>query len=290
MYIDKAGNKWYQVGLHMHTLRSDGRVSPEEMARIYKNAGFDAVAITDHWKFHEAGNINGLNIIAGCEYDMVTTDAGIECTHIVGFGMRNDPKLDRKTATRQGIIDAINANGGSAVLAHPHWSLTDKKQIMSLEGLSFIEIYNTVSDVAMSNRADSSYIVDTLANDGFYLPLIATDDVHYYAGHDEARSFVRVKAESGKTEDILHALKNGDFYASQGPHLEVRREGNKIIAECSPCHKLAFMSNVNWAPDRMVRSECVTGAEYTIKEHEKWVRVEVTDFRDNRAWSNIIVL
>ena len=34
----------YKIGLHVHTTLSDGRKSPDEVARIYKEAGFDAIA------------------------------------------------------------------------------------------------------------------------------------------------------------------------------------------------------------------------------------------------------
>ena len=48
MIKDTFGNKWYKLGLHIHTTVSDGVVSPEESAHIYKENGFDAIAFTDH--------------------------------------------------------------------------------------------------------------------------------------------------------------------------------------------------------------------------------------------------
>lgn len=289
MFIDENGKKWYKVGLHIHTTISDGKVTPERMARIYKNAGYDAVAMTDHWNYHDFDKIEDLEIISGCEYNLGSSNTIHDVMHIVGFGMKKDPKIERNAAP-QAVIDAINGVDGFAVLAHPHWSLNDKSDILPLKGFAAVEIYNAVSEAVMSNRAYSGYIIDSLANDGMYLPIIATDDAHYYNGHDNTRGFVMVAAKSGSAEDILAALKAGDFYASQGPHLEVCREGDKIIARCSPCVTIAFMSNSAWAPDRMVRGDSVTCAEYTVKDFEKWLRVEVCDRAGNFAWSNIIEL
>ena len=286
MYIDKNGERYYKVGLHTHTTVSDGLVSPQEMARIYKNAGYDAVAMTEHWKYTSQGEIDGLKIISGCEYN-IDIDGTM---HIVGIGMKTSPQIDIKTATRQGVIDAIRACGGMAVLAHPAWSLNDKQDVKELHGFSFVEIYNTVSDVVMSNRPDSSYLIDSLACDGVVIPLIATDDVHYYNGQDDTRSFVMVKAKSGEIDDILEALKNGEYYSSQGPYLKVTRVGNTVVAECSPCKKIAFMSNAVWTSGRMVRADAVERAEYTPQSYESWLRVEVTDQNGNRAWSNILKL
>ena len=289
MYIDKNGDKWYKVGLHTHTTLSDGKKTPEEMARIYKNAGYDAVAITDHWVYGEEKEIDGLKIISGCEYNLGGSDTSADTMHIVGFGMDKKPELTRDSS-RQEVIDKIKECGGFAVLAHPHWSLNSIDEIKELNGFSFVEIYNAVSEVYMSNRADSGCIIDLLANDGVTIPLIATDDVHYYNDQDNCRGFVMVKAESGEIKDILAALKKGDYYSSQGPYLSVRREGDTVFAECSPCKTVAFMSNSAWEPDRMVRADWVESAQHLLKPYEKWLRVEVTDKFGNRAWSNIITL
>ena len=51
MIRDMFGDIRYKVGLHIHTSISDGRVSPEKAAEIYRNQGFDAIAITDEPKF-----------------------------------------------------------------------------------------------------------------------------------------------------------------------------------------------------------------------------------------------
>ena len=41
-------NRW-KINLHTHTTRSDGSRTPEEVAEIYKKAGYDVIAVTDHW-------------------------------------------------------------------------------------------------------------------------------------------------------------------------------------------------------------------------------------------------
>ena len=287
MFIDINGDKRYKVGLHLHTTLSDGKVSPEEAASIYKKAGFDAIAITDHWKFYGEDEINGLKIMSGCEYNMGSKDTSVDVMHIVGVGMENAPKVT-KSDSRQKVIDAIIEKGGMAILAHPAWSLNTTEEVMALNGISAVEIYNTVSNVNQSSRPYSGYFVDMLANKGVSYPLVATDDTHYYNGEDETKSFICVKAQSGSVKDILDAIKQENFYASQGPQLLVRQEGEKIIAHCSECIMIDFLSNAAWGEDRITRGENLTYAEYRIKEHDKWVRVEVKDKDGNYAWSNII--
>ena len=289
MYKDMFGNVRYKVALHLHTTVSDGKVTPEECARIYKEAGFDVIALTDHWKYSAEQEKCGLKVLSGCEYNIGASDTSCEVLHIVGVGMDEDPALVRGESTSQEVIDAIRKCGGMAIFAHPAWSLNTTGQAKALDGFGALEIYNTVSDVCQSNRPYSGYIVDLLANEGITYPLIATDDAHYYAGEDETKSFIMVKADSLEKEDILRAIKNCDFYATQGPELHVRREGDTMIADCSECVTLAFMSNSAWQPDRMQRGT-VTHAEYKIKPHDKWVRVEVKDKDGRYAWSNIITV
>ena len=79
-----------------------------------------------------------------------------------------------------------------------------------------------------------------------------------------------------------------EFYATQGPELHVRREGDKLIADCSPCVMIDFLSNAAWGPDRITRGEDLTHGEYLIKPHDRWVRVEVHDKEGRYAWSNIV--
>ncbi len=290
MFTDKAGNRWYKVGLHIHTTLSDGRVSPEEAARIYREAGFDAIAVTDHWKYHAEETLSGLHILSGCEYNMGGSDTSVDVMHIVGVGMKQDPGLVRHQHTRQEVIDAINEAGGIAILAHPAWSLNTPAEAMALSGFAATEIYNSVSDAHQSDRPYSGYFVDLLANEGVAYPLIATDDTHYYDGSDETKSFIMVKAASDSTDDLLDAIRKGDCCATQGPALFVKRDGDRIIADCSECVKIDFFSNTAWAPDRVNRGERLTHAEYEIKAWDKWVRVEVMDAEGRCAWSHVIMV
>lgn len=288
MYTDSYNNHWYKVGLHIHTTISDGKKSPEEAAEIYKNEGFDAIAFTDHWKFGEEKEIGGLKIISGCEYNLGTQDTVSGVMHIVGVGMKTAPQLEKGISTRQETINEIIRCGGKAVLAHPAWSLNTVEDVEALHGFSMLEIYNTVSDVEQSFRPYSGYIVDLLANKGICFPLTATDDVHYYDGRDEAKSYIMVNADSLETDDIFKAIEEKSFYATQGPQLYVKKDSNKIIVDCSECVMISFVTNAAWTANRVVRGENLTSAEYEIKDFEKWVRVEIKDKDGKYAWSNII--
>lgn len=288
MYKDMYGNNRLKVGLHIHTTVSDGKATPEEAARIYKEAGFDAVALTDHWKYNPEGELLGLKIISGAEYNIGGGNSIGGVIHIVGVGMETEPRLDRETATAQEIIDEIRNCGGLAILAHPAWSLNSPEMILPLKGIEGVEIYNSVSNAGESTRPYSGYFIDIMANMDVSYPILATDDTHYYEGADETKSYIMVKSEENTAEAILNAIRKQDFYATQGPEVHIRREGDKIIADCSECVLITFLSNAVWAPNKTHRGENLTHAEYTMRDFDKWVRVEVTDKSGNSAWSNIL--
>jgi len=283
MYLDKENRKWFKVGLHIHTSVSDGRLSPEDAKKRYREAGFDAIALTDHWKFGEGGVEDGLTVLSGAEYNVGGGDTSGLVMHIVGVNMKYDPKMP-EDADPQTVIDKIEEAGGIAILAHPAWSLNTPEMILPLHGFSALEIYNSVSDVGMSFRPYSGYITDILANKGYILPLIATDDTHYYEGEDDCVSYIMVEAESSSADDIISSIKEQRFYATQGPKLYARREGDKIVVDCSEAKRVCFVSGVAWS-HRVFKN--TTHAEYTPQDYEKWVRVEVETFDGKFAWSNI---
>jgi hypothetical protein len=119
-------------------------------------------------------------------------------------------------------------------------------------------------------------------------PIIAADDTHMYRDVDNCKAYVMVRTEDDSLDSILDGIRRGDFYATQGPELHVRRVGNKIVADCSECVTIDFLTNTSWAADKMTRGEKLTHAEYTLKPWEKWVRVEVCDEQGRFAWSHVI--
>ena len=286
MYTDILGKMRAKLGLHIHTSLSDGRKTPEEAAKIYREAGYDAIAFTDHWKFGESGEIDGLKLISGIEYDIGSH--GSEIFHIVALGAKEAPKGFSKSSTAEEIVKAIHAADGIAVLAHPAWSLNFPEAIMKVKGFDATEIYNAVSDAGMSFRPDSSLLVDMLASHGICYPLLATDDAHYYEGDDNCVAYIMAECDPSDSASIKSAIKEGRFYATQGPEIHLSRDGNLFRVDCSPVSKIVFASNKQWTKDRVIRGENLTSAEYTATPEETFIRAFVVDENGKCAWSNIV--
>lgn len=284
MYTDENGKRWYKGNLHTHTTCSDGKFSPEDTASLYRRHGYDFLALTDHWVLSANGTDDGLLLLSGAEYNFgQNVREGI--FHIVGTALERDPGVSREDSP-QTCIDKIRAAGGMAHLAHPAWSLNTPEQIFSLAGLDATEVYNSVSGMPRNCRPDSGFLLDLTAARGFFLPLIAADDTHFYNEADTCRSYIMVQAEECSREAILAAVRSGNFYATQGPRLSVVREGRILRVRCSPAAAVVCYTDTVWENHRADVGENLTEAEFSLAPAVTFARIEVIDADGNRAWSS----
>ena len=293
MYTDICGKVRMKIGLHVHTNLSDGKLTPQAAAAVYKAAGFDAIAITDHWKWFPEGEIDGLRILGGAEYNTKGKDSceGGGVIHLLGVGAQKPPVIER-TEDMQAVIDALREAGALVVLAHPAWSLNSLAQIKALSGLEATEIFNTVSGHNQSARPYSGYIVDLMASEGMAYPLVADDDTHFYTG-EECVAYIMVDVTDGKTsaKELMDKIRAGEFYSTQGPELHItKNQDGTVTARTTPCSTIAFFSQSTYNRARCFRGQDLTEATYVPDPFEKWVRAECVDAEGKTAWSNIIKL
>lgn len=288
MYTDLLGQKRYKVNLHMHTSLSDGALSPVEAAKYYLEKGYDAIALTDHWIYGHGGELSGMTILPGVEYNVGGSNAADGVFHIVGVGMSHEPTVS-KSFSAQELIDRIRAAGGLAILAHPAWSLNSPEQILPLSRVDATEIYNSVSNAHHSRRPDSSLIVDMLATRGRFYPLLAADDTHYYENGEACASWIMVQAEENSRTALLSAIRKGAFYATQGPEVHLFPDGDGYTVRTSPVSEIVFFSNVTWTP-RVFEGRELREAHYVPRDGETYLRVQVKDADGHFAWTNCIPL
>ena len=272
---------------HTHTTMSDGKLTPEEAARQYRQHGYDFIVQTDHWKHAPERVQDGLLVLQGTEFDVYSDNQ--PTAHIVAVGVTEEilEKGLSKQSDAQDVVDAINENGGAAILAHPAWSMNTPQFMASLKGIIGAEIYNTCSGTPWNaERADSSSLLDVTSAQGTLLPLVAADDSHFYNG-EQCRSYIMLQADSCDSASILAALKSGRFYASQGPRFEyVEVTDDRLIIRCSPVERITFYSNLPWVTGRNRICSGIQEAEYVFEKQrvESYVRCEIVDAAGAKAW------
>ena len=293
MLLFDQGKPFFKGNLHTHTTNTDGRKSPEEVLDIYQAAGYDFIALTDHWKRtvdHPYMKDNML-VMTGIELDYTMPGQVI---HVVGVGV-DESVLENATRNggAQNGINAIRKAGGRAILAHPAWSLNTPEMIGAMCDLTATEIYNSVSCYPWNgDRADSTCILDVCAAQGRLLKTVAADDSHFYTG-EHCSSYIMLQADELTQENVLKALDEGAFYATRGPRFEqIEVTEEEIHVQCSKVRHVIFHSNLPWVGGRTVSGDELTEATYKISRArgERFVRVILIDEDGKRAWANPIVI
>ena len=135
----------YNVDLHIHTHHShDGCMTMEEIIRRAQEKGLNAVAICDHDRFFD-DPVGGFTVIRGCEF---STPFG----HLLGLFLRA-PIVETEFSA---IVDAIHAQGGIAVLAHPYQRSRDVEAVAHL--IDGVEVWN--SRACRKNRIANRQAMD----------------------------------------------------------------------------------------------------------------------------------
>ncbi len=278
---------FFKGNTHAHTTLSDGERSPEAVMELYRRAGYDFLALTDHWHVGSAGDWKGMLLVPGVEYDF---GFATQVLHLVClFGDAADAGGIFRGMSHREVIRRVNAVGGVPIAAHPAWSLNTHDFLLSLDGVDLAEVYNTLSDEPFNGpRGNAEGILDVTAANGKLFNLVAADDSHCYRG-EQCVSYVMVQAAELSVRALLDALKAGRFYASQGPRFESVEAGNgRLVVRTSPVSRITFCSNQYWSADRCQCGEGLTEAVYRVQYGERFVRVVVTDAAGRKAWCSPI--
>ncbi len=287
--LDNTKN-WYKGNLHTHTTLSDGQCTPDEVCKLYKDAGYDFLALTDHNILSDTCVKNGLLMLRGIELGENYMSPRRVAYHFVGIG--GDDKLasfDYSTSNKnpQKIIDHLKSHGAYTILCHPDWSLMTTSDIMAVNGYDAIEVMNSISDPYA--RGDSSHIIDTVMTSGRIDRMVASDDSHFYTG-EHCHAAVMVNTDELSADSILTALRSGNFYATEGPRFQsIEILDNAIHVRTSPVCLIRFMSDSFYVEGRRcVIDNCASSAVYKIKPSDNFVRIEAVDNSGKRAWSQYI--
>lgn len=310
MYVDENGNLWAQGNLHTHTTDSDGRRSPAETVRLYRELGYDFLALTEHWKWSDGDCLadetgretpipdtrearGQMLLLPGVEFDFNGSDVLAGVYHVVAVGANKDVvrKVSRGSDAAA-CVREIHRQGGFAILAHPAWSMNTHEQIMALAEADAAEIYNTFSGLPCNVRPDSGALLDLAAARGCRFPLLAGDDTHFHVG-ELGGAFLRVRLEGELSrESLTEALRAGRYYASQGPHVESARTENGVFRvrcpERSRVTSVRFFTADVWSPHRVCHARpggFLTEACFPLTPFSRFVRAELVDEAGRRAWT-----
>ncbi|HMO07922.1 MAG TPA: CehA/McbA family metallohydrolase [Paracoccaceae bacterium] len=295
-----APGRFWKGNLHTHSTRSDGVLPPDEVCRRYREAGYDFLALTDHFVGAYGYPIvdtvpfrtNAFTTLPGAELHSGTMANG-ELWHILAVGLPPDfaPSDSPDFAPRAGqetgpeLAARAAAAGAFVAIAHPQWSGLTLADARSLAAAQAVEVYNH-GCLVDSDRPDGTAIADLLLAEGRRLTLIATDDAHF-AEADHFGGWVMVKAEANEPGALLAALLAGHFYSSQGPEIhDLRISPDAVEVDCSPAATVIVQGAGTAAV--AVQGQAMTTARLPLRRlgASPFLRVTVRDGQGRRAWSN----
>src|SRR5690606_9597775 len=169
--FDKPGRFW-RGNLHTHSTLSDGHLPPEQVCALYRNMGYDFLALTDHflsiYRFPladtRAFRTDDFTTIIGAELHAGETELG-RLWHILAVGLPLDFVAPGADESGPEIAARALKAGAFVAAAHPYWYKLTEADVLSLGPVHAIEVYNGTSE-DHNDMADSWYMLENLLERG----------------------------------------------------------------------------------------------------------------------------
>ena len=294
--FDLPGRFW-RGNLHTHSDRSDGALPPDEVVRLYQEAGYDFIALTDHFRAKYGFPLTdtrslrsrGFTTLLGAELHAPRTELSSEW-HIIAVGLPLGFVPPDSAETGPELARRARAAGAFIGMAHPSASLLTLNDAESLDAAHAVEVYNALS--AWEDRGDSWHLTDLLLARGHRLGAYAADDAHFQPQDPPGcAAWVQVRAESLEPDALLAALKAGHYYSSTGPEIHhIGVTGGELTIRHSAASRVLVTGG---APGKEVRAgDALTECTFPLSTFagSAYVRVTIVDAGGGRAWSNPIWL
>jgi hypothetical protein len=306
---------WLRAALHTHSTESDGQHEPRSLIEDYRDAGFDVVAITDHWRLTRVASPDPLLTIPAAEltYDVAPGKVGEFLAYGIldlpddPGGMRENWVVNEEEHWEQRTFPDFTAanrwaadQGAVTYAAHPYWSGLDIEVFRQAEGFAGLEVFNGTSELE-DGRGDSSAWWDALLGDGRLVFGTAVDDQHEPL-FDLGIAWTMVRARDRTGEAVVEALRTGTTYASSGPAIfDAHIDGDGVEVACSPCRAVVVGMTAERGASIVAGERgrrmgtiletdpdgLITRARVESREPDPgYLRVSVIDASGRKAWTN----
>ena len=326
---------WYKGNTHTHTTFSDGDTPVNDVIKWYHDNGYHFLFVTDHNYPLQPDSLqlgfskrSDFILIPGNEVsdEMVIHTSALNTSALIPIvnyyrnrlnnGEISDDEFKAVSDSRTGILSMHVKNileaGGLPVLNHPNFvSGVQVADILPVKDLKHIELFNGHPQAYnWGNDIHSAVEIkwDSLLIHGKLLYGVASDDEHQLkkTGREMAnpgRGWIMVHAASLNSDDILQAIRSGDFYASTGVFLKDYKVENNVIKivvdekttldelqtgrgyarknfnEASPGFKIEFIGYNG----KILKTEKSSKATYQIQPDDQYVRVRISYGIDNQG-------
>ncbi len=324
-YLLPESGQFYKANLHCHTNISDGKLSPEEIKRIYKERGYAVVAYTDHYIMIPHPELADESFLPLTGYELAVNEDGSadphkrvchfcfialdpdhkkqEIHHESRYEEKNADRLHydpayptyERTYSAACISDMMRIGrecGYFVTYNHPVWSRETYNDYCSFEHMHAMEICN-YGCIVGGYDDDNPRVYDDMLQSGKRIFCIAADDNHCGRPIDDPKfdafgAFTMIKAEKLEYKTVTDALVRGDFYASQGPLIHALWfEDGYIHVTCSDAARVTMATGQRRAGSVYAKQgEVLREASFPVKPEDGYVRLTVVDERGFKAYTN----
>jgi hypothetical protein len=290
-----SSGSWYRGNLHTHSDRSDGMASPERVIAEYRAAGYDFLVLTDHfearwgWRVVDTSGARDRSFTTLLGAELSSTDWDDEDVFWVNaIGLPADFSAPSPGEPHDVLIRRAAEAGAYNVLLHPGLTNFLGFDRLPVDHLHAVETYNVNAAHSWPDQAEGRYAADALLSRGHRLHVTVGDDAHWHHDRDRFGAWVQVRAEDLDPDALLHGLRTGAYYSTQGPRIEdVEVDGDRVRVRCSPARAVALTGIHGWRSDIAEGDPPVTDAVLDLaKLRSPYWRLTVTADDGTRAWTN----
>jgi hypothetical protein len=219
-----TGTRWYRGDCHLHTVYSDGKRLPSEVAAGARQAGLDFMVTTDH---NTSSSHGAWGPLAGDDLLIVT---GEEITtrngHVLALGVTPGHWADWRYRARDDafgdVAKLVHRDGGIVVPAHPFCPYVGCRWKFGYDDADAIEVWNgpwTVDDEAAVDAWDALLVAAASAGSG-WLPALGNSDAHSEPQVIGLPQTV-VHADGLSRDALLAAIKAGRSYLAESSTVSI---------------------------------------------------------------------
>lgn len=246
LYSDLYERKPFKGDFHVHSFGSDGKDSPALVAAQYRQHGFDALSITDHYVMEPSveavesyeGMDTGLKLIVGEEihhtlgkasYHMVNLNPRTSVNEIIisktdeveaivrdiAKTLDIEDECDRlEIAWHKWIYDEVKKAGGMAIFPHPYWEPGNAQNIKSsiTEAVYKMGLCDTIElmngDRPQYSRAQVQLYYE-MRGDGYRYPIVSSTDNHNSLKDEDVFTGVWTIVYAKDADDIVNSISEG---------------------------------------------------------------------------------
>ncbi|MFT2015472.1 CehA/McbA family metallohydrolase [Streptomyces sp. 796.1] len=218
------GRAWYRGDSHLHTVHSDGRRTPAEVAAAAREAGLDFITTTEH------NTSSGHAAWAGLWGDDLLVLAGEEVTtrngHVLAIGVDPGTFIDWRYRARDNAFGRfarkIRQADGLVVPAHPHATCIGCNWKFGFNEADAVEVWNgpfTPDDEVSIAEWDNT-LVAAVRGGKPWLPALGNSDAHR-DGQTVGLPQTVVLAEDLSRPAILAGIRAGHSWIAESAAIDL---------------------------------------------------------------------